>query len=195
MSSGNVCVCSSQSSFCSSNVCLHLSLHCCCPFPCSTETKPTKKRKRVHQETLHVSRKNKTWGYSTDLMLYDDPWKIKKVLEQSDVGPLSRLMLNSDLVKHFVLPVLCADLENTDDVVWKVENTKGVPVKIWDLDTKSFHFLNFHRYNNSTKSYIFNGSWIPEFVSRRHLHKGDEIGLHWDPYRQCFDFSVLRAAN
>ena len=48
------------------------------------------------------------WGYSLDLKLYDDPWKITKKLTMTDVGSLSRLLvpknLAIDLVMHVFSP-------------------------------------------------------------------------------------------
>ncbi|CAL0305059.1 unnamed protein product [Lupinus luteus] len=46
------------------------------------------------------------WGYSLDLMIYDDPWKIKKVLQKSDLGNISRLLLSKYSAENLVLPVL-----------------------------------------------------------------------------------------
>ncbi|GAU16895.1 hypothetical protein TSUD_368450 [Trifolium subterraneum] len=123
------------------------------------------------------------WGYSTNLMLYDDPWKIKKVLEQSDIDRSSRLMLDKKLVEDLVLPVLNA---KDDDLV------KGTEVKIWDIETNSMHILKLKRWSSSG-SYVFINGWVRDFVTRKGLQKGDEIGLHWDQYNQRFDFSVLRA--
>ncbi|KAK2355505.1 B3 domain-containing protein [Trifolium repens] len=122
------------------------------------------------------------WGYSTNLMLYDDPWKIKKVLEHSDVNRLSRLLLDKKLVEDLVLPVLDA---NDADLV------KGIQVKIYDIETNSMYFLKLKRW--ACGSYVFNDGWIKDFVARRSLQKGDEIGLHWDQYNRHFNFSVLRA--
>ncbi|KAJ1394391.1 DNA-binding barrel domain superfamily [Sesbania bispinosa] len=87
---------------------------------------PTKKKP---QETR--------WGYTTDLMLYDDPWKIKKVLKESDVGNLSRLLLHKELVEKFVLPMLGPNAQR------EAETEKGTKIIIWDVDTQSMHHLVF----------------------------------------------------
>ena len=36
---------------------------------------------------------------------------------------------------------------------------------------------------------------MEDFVKRRDLKVGDEIGFHWDPYKRRFDFSVLKRAG
>jgi len=182
-------------------VCLCLSLGgSCFPSCCSTITDEyidfiTKKRKPVEQETNLISTKNKkikitndaaivetrNWDCSTEFMLYDDPWKIKKVLTQTDLGQNDRLLLNKELANDLVVSVLGA----------KAAQDKGVNVKLWDIDTNSLHSLVF-KIRPSNQSPVFKETWIRDFVLRRGLKKGDEIGMHLDLYKQQFDFSVLR---
>nr|AKZ61210.1 truncated E1 protein [Glycine max] len=66
-------------------------------------------------------------GVSTTLKLYDDPWKIKKTLTDSDLGILSRLLLAADLVKKQILPMLGAYHA-------RAAETEGTPVRVWDMD-------------------------------------------------------------
>ncbi|XP_004498069.1 putative B3 domain-containing protein At1g78640 [Cicer arietinum] len=143
--------------------CTHLSLGVC---PCP--------KSKTH--TYHIGRR--WWGYSTNLMLYDDPWKIKKVLQESDLD--DTLLLPKDLAEELVLPVLGAgaDLE------------EGALVRICDFDTNSMHVLIIKRLVSSGH-YAFSDNWVQDFVRRRGLKEGDEIGFHWDPYNEHFDFSVL----
>jgi hypothetical protein len=115
-------------------------------------------------------------------MLYDDPWKIKKVLKESDVDSSSRLLLDKKSVEVLMLTVLDNKGANIDE---------GIPVEIWDINTNSTHFLTLKRWKSG--SYVLVDGWIPNFVTRKGLKKGDEIGLHWDQYNQRFDFSVLQA--
>ncbi|CAJ2675248.1 unnamed protein product [Trifolium pratense] len=177
------------------NVCDHLSLGLC---PCTTtttiETKflnsSNKKRKLKQQATDDRATKKKTkkkrcnddigrnWGYSTKLMLYDDPWKVKKVLEKSDVDHSSRLLLDKNLVEDLMLPVL------------SVNAAKEIQMKIWDIDTKSMHSLKLKRWGSG--SYVLIDGWVRDFVARRGLQKGDEIGLHWDRYNRHFNFTVFQ---
>ncbi|CAJ2637350.1 unnamed protein product [Trifolium pratense] len=113
----------------------------------------------------------------------DDEWEIKKVLEKSDVcRTLSRLMLKKELTQEFVIPVVLGGA--------KAAKHKGVEVKVWDVDTKSLHSLVFKIWT-SAQSYVFNKRWFKDFVLRRELKKGDQIGLHWDQDNGRFNFSVI----
>ncbi|MED6116359.1 hypothetical protein PIB30_099560, partial [Stylosanthes scabra] len=67
---------------------------------------------------------------------------------------------------------------------------EGVKIDICDVDTHSMHTLVFKRWGSS-RSYVFIGNWVRDFVSRRSLKSGDEVGFHWDPYARRFHFSVL----
>ncbi|KAG4996701.1 hypothetical protein JHK85_028140 [Glycine max] len=67
------------------------------------------------------------------------------------------------------------------------EIDSGVSVQIWDVDTNSMHSLVFKRWVPS-RSYVFIGNWIKDFVARRGLRKGDEIGFQWNPFKNSFDF-------
>ncbi|XP_061344179.1 B3 domain-containing protein At2g33720-like [Gastrolobium bilobum] len=144
----------------------------------------SKKMKNYEETHVAAARKKvcveRSWGYSLDLMLYDDPWKIKKVLNGSDLGNMRRLLLPKDFAENLVVPVLDGDVE------------RGVQVEIWDVDTASIHSLIFKKWVSS-RSYVFIGNWVKDFVSRRDLKKRDEIGLHWDPYKNRFNFSILDA--
>ena len=63
-------------------------------------------------------------GVSIDLMLYDDPWKIRKTLTMSDLGNLKRLMLHKEVVVNFVLLVLSPEARN------EVVNENGTIISI-----------------------------------------------------------------
>jgi hypothetical protein len=128
------------------------------------------------------------WGVSKTLRLCDqDPWKIKKKVTESDLGHLSRLLVRASLVKKHVLPFLGSDCGR------EVES-KGIQVRVWDNDTKSKHHLVFKHWRTS-KSYVFIGMWNQDFVIRRELKQGDEIGLYWDSNNFMFHFSVLQRAR
>lgn len=126
-------------------------------------------------------------GVSTTLKLYEDPWKIKKSLTESDLGISSRLLLATDLVKSQILPMLGLDHARAAD------SDEGTTIRVWDLDSKSMHHLVLKRWPSS-KSYVFIGKWNQDFVRRRELKKGDEIGFQWDPYNSLFNFCVLKRA-
>lgn len=131
--------------------------------------------------------KNDGGGLSTTLKLYEDPWNIKKNLTDSDLGISSRLLLATDLVKSQILPMLGPEHARAADT------EEGTVVMVWDLDSKSMHQLVLKRWSSS-KSYVFIGKWNQDFVRRRELKKGDEIGFHWDPFNSLFNFCVLKRA-
>lgn len=154
------------------NVCLHLSLSFCNCIQIA------KKQKLVQQETNVTV----TVGTSSDSSTTDDdPWKIKKVLTLSDLGNNSRLLLKKELARKWVVPFLD-----------KVEAEKdGVKVPVFDVDTQTLRSLVFKIWP-SNGSHVFIDTWITNFVVKRNLKTGDEIGLKWDQAGKKFDFSVLR---
>ncbi|XP_058784378.1 putative B3 domain-containing protein At1g78640 [Vicia villosa] len=165
-------------------VCLHLSLTVC---TCLHETQIVEKQKRVQQETK-VSTTNNTCttvGTSSDCSTnVGDPWMIKKVLTKSDLDDNCRLLLNRDLAKKWVVPVV-------DKA--KAAN-EGVEVEVFDVDTGFPLSLTF-KIRPSNDSHVFNNTWITDFVDRRSLKKGDEIGLKWNEEKKRFDFSVLHRSD
>ncbi|KAJ4828237.1 hypothetical protein Tsubulata_036302 [Turnera subulata] len=122
---------------------------------------------------------------STELKLYEDPWKIRKKLTESDVGNLCRLLVGSDSIKAHIFPFM------SPGDVKEVESPNGARVIVWDLDTWTEHTLVFKRW---TKCYVLIDGWSQDFVGRRDLKKDDEIGLSWDPYYLRFHFAVLQRA-
>ncbi|CAK7336447.1 unnamed protein product [Dovyalis caffra] len=128
-------------------------------------------------------------GVSTQLSLYHHyPFKIKKKMKPSDLGNLCRLLVSADLVKKHILPFLKKDQIKQLEV--KNQEINGLKVWVWDMNTESMHQLVFKRWSTS-KSYIFNDGWTKQFVKRRNLVEGDEIGLFWDNDHSRFHFSVL----
>ncbi|XP_058726887.1 B3 domain-containing protein At2g33720-like [Vicia villosa] len=156
------------------NVCLHLSLSFCNCIQIA------KKQKLAHQETnanaVGTSSDSSTNG--------DDPWKIRKVLTASDLGNNSRLLLKKELAKKWVVPFLDKDPAEKD----------GVKVSVFDVDTQDLRSLVFKVWP-SNGSHVFNDTWITDFVDKRNLKAGDEIGLKWDKEEKKFDFSVLRRGS
>ena len=116
-----------------------------------------------------------------------DPWEIKKILQGSDIGHMSCLLVHTHLVKYNILPYF--------DTEWvrKIE-TKGVKFTVWDEDTRTRHQLVLMQWPRS-KSYIFKTMWRRDFVKRRGLKTGDEIGFYWDSQNSMFHFSVLKRAG
>ncbi|MCI16858.1 B3 domain-containing protein, partial [Trifolium medium] len=102
------------------DVCLCLSLggsHACrFPSCCETfhQTHFAKKPKLALQgnnicnvgAAVPVARRARNWAFSTALVLYDDPWRIKKVLTQSDLGNNCNILIKRELAKDLIVPVL-----------------------------------------------------------------------------------------
>ncbi|KAJ6388001.1 hypothetical protein OIU77_026546 [Salix suchowensis] len=99
-----------------------------------------------------------------------------------------RLLVSSDLVEKNILPFLNED--QTKQVEIPNQERNGLKVWVRDVDTASMHQLVFKRWSTS-KSYIFNDGWTKQFVRRRSLVEGDEIGLYWDSEQSILHFSVL----
>ncbi|KAF8028809.1 hypothetical protein BT93_E1460 [Corymbia citriodora subsp. variegata] len=121
-------------------------------------------------------------GVSTELMLLFDPYEIKKKLTKSDLGYLSRLLIPRACVTTYVLPCM------SEETVTRVMSSKGADVIVWDADTRSQHRLVF-AFWASSGAYVLKGCWNKEFVQRRGLVAGDEIGIYWDPTANRFHFS------
>ena len=143
--------------------------------------------------TLEDMMEERSRGVSTEISLYHhDPFKIKKKLKPRDLGNLCRLLVSADLVEKHILPFLNED--QTKQVEIPNQERNGLKVWVRDIDTASMHQLVFKRWSTS-KSYIFNDGWTKQFVRRRSLVEGDEIGLYWDSDQSILHFSVLcRAA-
>ncbi|GMH09825.1 hypothetical protein Nepgr_011666 [Nepenthes gracilis] len=114
-------------------------------------------------------------------------WSIKKRLTTSDVNHLSRLLLGKEVAKAKILAHL------TDNEACTVHTRDGLRVVIWDCDTKTSHLLVFKNIE-STRSYVFIDNWRKQFVKRRELREGDEVGLSWDHFNKRLLFSVLNRA-
>ncbi|GAB4833751.1 hypothetical protein Ancab_032000 [Ancistrocladus abbreviatus] len=117
----------------------------------------------------------------------NDPWKIKKQLTSSDLNHLSRLLIRKKEVGSYILPELGKEAKV------QVHSKNGLGVMAWDCDTETEHQLTF-QYWKSSKSFVLKGGWS-EFVKRRGLTTGDEIGMFWDRLNRRFSFSVLTRAG
>ncbi|KAK9181832.1 hypothetical protein WN944_024972 [Citrus x changshan-huyou] len=223
-------------------------------------------------------------GVSTKLDLFTYPWSITKILTRSDLGHLSRLLVQTRLAERYVMPfldeasrnevignpeglrTLCADeswllvtklgcagilsipdstspflsVPQPQQLLFKtsllhdhdndtphhqlnavqylllvqtrlaeryvmpyldeasrsevIVNPEGLRVSVWDCDTKSMHCLVFKKWATS-KSYVLINHWTKDFVRRRELAAGDEIGMCWGSFYSRFNFSVLKRAS
>ncbi|MED6193639.1 hypothetical protein PIB30_021470 [Stylosanthes scabra] len=104
-----------------------------------------KKRKREEKKKKTAP---SSWGYSTELMMYDDQWKLKKVLNGSDVGNMSRMLLPKNMAEKLMVEVVGYNNHN---------DKEGVKVDICDMDTHSMHTFVFKRWGSS-RSYVFIGT-------------------------------------
>ncbi|KAG5249885.1 B3 domain-containing protein [Salix suchowensis] len=111
-------------------------------------------------------------------------YTLEDMMEESLVG----LLVAADLVEKHILPFLNED--QTKQVIIPTQERNGLKVWVRDIDTASMHQLVFKRWSTS-KSYIFNDGWTKQFVRRRSLVEGDEIGLYWDSDLSILHFSVL----
>ncbi|KAH7862198.1 hypothetical protein Vadar_001344 [Vaccinium darrowii] len=112
-------------------------------------------------------------------------WKVKKTLTKSDVNDLCRLMLKTTTVQEHIL--------NKWDEEWRravMETEQGVRVNVLDLNTDTTHQLVLKRWQSSG-SFVFTNNWMAQFVRRRELKEGDEIGFYWDSKHSSFEFCVL----
>lgn len=150
-------------------------------------TKEERKIKRM-RNLSNEERANDEWfGVSTELTLFKDPWIIKKVLTTSDLGQLSRLLLQTGPIEDHIIKYL-----NNDDKI-SVQEGLGITVDVYDHDTDSTLELLLKRWT-TLNSYVLNGGWRMYFVRRRGLRKGDEIGLFWDRFASRLHFRVLSRA-
>ncbi|KAK3430421.1 hypothetical protein EUGRSUZ_E02078 [Eucalyptus grandis] len=124
---------------------------------------------------------------STDLALYEDPWKIRKKLTGSDLSPLSRLLLPAGCLQTHVFPQM------DKKMLRQVKSEEGMPVVGKDVATGRKHQFVFRCWK-STGSYVLNGGWTKEFVEEKRLKVGDEIEMVWVMSSRMFHFKVLHRA-
>ncbi|XP_010058732.2 gibberellin 2-beta-dioxygenase 6 [Eucalyptus grandis] len=124
---------------------------------------------------------------STDLALYEDPWKIRKKLTGSDLSPLSRLLLPAGCLQTHVFPQM------DKKMLRQVNSEEGMPVVGKDVATGRKHQFVFRCWK-STGSYVLNGGWTKEFVEEKRLKVGDEIEMVWVMSSRMFHFKVLHRA-
>ncbi|KAK1378371.1 B3 domain-containing protein [Heracleum sosnowskyi] len=150
-----------------------------------------KKLRKFSFYTPEEEAEERLHGVCTKLKLHDDLWKIKKVLQESDVNTSCRLMISKRLVNQHIVEVWRSG--GRDENVRELNAEDGVSVKVWDCDRKKEYVLTM-KTHPSTGCSIFLTNWSRQFVSERGLKKGDEIGLFWCNCSDRFFFSVLARA-
>lgn len=108
---------------------------------------------------------------------------MKKILNKSDIG--TKLFLDKYFVEDYIQKHL--PIEDGQKIL---ENEPGIKVTVYDHDTHSTHELRLV----FRQTYRLQTGWKDEFVLRRGLHKGDQIGLFWDRSDSKLHFSVLSRA-
>ncbi|KAG5126644.1 hypothetical protein JHK82_027479 [Glycine max] len=97
-------------------------LNFCAPsFGSSSSTK-----KRKLSNKANVGSRNKKFKNDDD----DEVWKIKKVLEKSNIGTMRRLILRREMEEEFVLPVLGDDADSRDGFLQEVMYSLAIGLKI-----------------------------------------------------------------
>ncbi|KAL4339515.1 hypothetical protein GQ457_08G002800 [Hibiscus cannabinus] len=140
--------------------------------------------RRVIFRWIYVLELNKVRGSTSAIAVIGTtttPWCIKKKIVTSDLSDMSRLLLAKKLAESHILP-------HWDDER-RAQIHTGVPVSVYDCDTNDEYAMDFKRWKNG--AYVFIKKWIPNFVKRRDLKLGDEIGIYWDIHNSRFNFSVL----
>ncbi|BFG31748.1 hypothetical protein CerSpe_180220 [Prunus speciosa] len=152
----------------------------------------TNKKKRKPETECPVPKK-KT---NTNLLSWLKPcdaWEIKKTLTPSDLENL--LIVETNFIENQVMSFL-------GDTFSKrvLESKYGARVTVHDRDTFSKHRMVLKLRDSPRRSYILDEDWQQEFVKRRELKEGDEIGVGWYtpsnvPSKAMFIFSVLKRAG
>lgn len=83
---------------------------------------------------------------STKLKLWDDPWKIRKILTESDCNQLCRLLVGKELVQQHIIDVW--NLVGKSDRP-AIADRKGIPVKVLDYDREKEYDLTLKRLTSS----------------------------------------------
>ncbi|CAN8275861.1 unnamed protein product [Cochlearia groenlandica] len=131
-------------------------------------------QKPKEEDSRKIKKMKQTKFFIMELDLNFPPTTIIKELTTSDVGNLSRLMLETSQVERHILSNLSQDVQRT------IQEGNGVRLNVYDYDTDTYHFLIMKRMVKTTRSYVLNNTWIKEFVKRRDLKQGDKIGLFCD---------------
>lgn len=120
--------------------------------------------------------------------MYQNLWKIKKILIEPDVA-LDRMFKFTKTETEHIFSYM------SNDKVEKAKQGEDVRIKMVDLDTGRAEFeLSFRKVKNG-QVFGFKLGWVTHFVVRRRLKVGEEIGIFVDQTSSKFYFSVLSRAN
>ncbi|XP_019176877.1 PREDICTED: putative B3 domain-containing protein At1g78640 [Ipomoea nil] len=154
---------------------------------CPSDKFPSLKRKREKIGDSGTDKSGSDEGGAKKQKGEGDGQWIKKRLSLSDVNDSSRLLLDKEYVRKYILPLM------DDERRAACQSTAGLGVKVWDLDTISEHDLRLKQWK--TGSFLLTSNWRMEFVKRRNLKEGDSIGLMWDFEKVGFFFHKFNAQS
>ncbi|KAL5785916.1 hypothetical protein ACOSQ2_008308 [Xanthoceras sorbifolium] len=120
-----------------------------------------------------------------------DRFTIKITLTEADVqSGRFYLALNTKEVEEHIF-------KHWREIVIKRATIDDIKVTMEDVDTSSEHEVNFrcYKHNNNKNSYSIQGLWRRNFIERRSLRTGDQIGIYCDPFSAKLCFSVLKRAR
>ncbi|XP_062029007.1 B3 domain-containing protein At4g02870-like [Rosa rugosa] len=151
------------------------------PTPSTFFEAATKKRKATEElDADHDARLR--WKFAKELRLCD-AWYMKR-LNGSDVSKSRKnLAVSKSWVVEQVLPFFAAS------AAARVERGESERVIVHDCEQDSLHVLYLKKLK--TGRFVFVGRWKDDFVIRRNLKKGDEIGLCWHGDKSMFSFTAF----
>ncbi|CAA7036968.1 unnamed protein product [Microthlaspi erraticum] len=114
-----------------------------------------------------------------------DPWVIKKKLSKIDV--CNRVNLSVYGVERHILRHLFKYEQK------RVLEGDGIMVNVYDDDTHTSHKLRLRKWSFN-ETCCLTDRWRTDFVNRRSLKVGDEIGLFWDRFHSTLHFRVVSSA-
>ena len=123
-----------------------------------------------------------TLHYNVALYLYNDPFDIKKILTRSDLT--HGFCIRSQWWAS-IFPYLQPHVAST------LLAFKCISMTIKDIDTDTNHEVLLRAWTGYQR-FAIAGGWFEEFVQRRILKIGDEIGFLWDRHDQKLLFTVLK---
>ncbi|VVA95771.1 unnamed protein product [Arabis nemorensis] len=149
----------------------------------------TKQQARKMKEMRFLSKEQreeeKLYGVTTELTLFTDPWIIKKEMKITDIR--IQLSLSKPIVESYILKYLSED----DQKNKFRQGSSEVTVNVYDTDTHTTHKMLLR---SGMNRYCLKKSWRSDFVNRRGLKIGDEVGFFWDHSRSTLNFRVLSRA-
>ncbi|XP_074278982.1 uncharacterized protein LOC141603146 [Silene latifolia] len=118
----------------------------------------------------------------------DINWTIRKVLTASDCNAQHRLLIRKGLNEAHIIPHL------DESSRFLIDSPDGLRVTVFDVDKIIELKLTLKKWPSS-QCYGLMNNWKRDFVSRRGLLPGDEVGICWDNSNHRLLFSVLNKST